>query len=164
MADEDDVANVMLGEPGEDTWNTLVLGGTDVVVPVERDPDGDPFQDDEVWLCALDGTVVQRRYASDDEVDEDEENRLLLYRFTDVRYGVYNVWTKIGGRPSEIARGLVVRREGVFAGESALPEDRQGPGAAPETIAGADDNVLATTLDGATADDVDQSDDEDEMA
>jgi hypothetical protein len=163
MADED-VVNVMLGEPGEDTWNTLVIGGTEVVVPVERDSDGDPFQDDEVWLCALDGTVVQRRYASDDEVDEDEEKRLLLYRFTDVRYGVYNVWTKIGGRPSEIARGLVVRREGVFAGESALPEERQGQGAAPEAHAGDDDVSLAQNLDGPTADDLDQSDDEDETA
>jgi len=158
MADEK-VLNVMLGEPGENTWNTLVLGGADVVVPVERDPDGDPFQDDEVWLCALDGTVVQRRYTSDDEVEEEDGKRLLLYRFTGVRYGVYSVWTKLGGRPSEIARGLVVRREGVFMGETLLSEERQGVGAAADThdLAEAE---LPTDLDTGTIDDVDQDEGE----
>jgi hypothetical protein len=162
MAEEETI-NVMLGDPGEDTWNTLVLGDTEVVIPLERDRDDDPFQDDEVWLCAADGTVVQRRYASDDEVEDDEEKNLFLYRFSHVRYGMYSVWTKVGGQAAEIMRGLVVRREGVFAGQSLLSEDRQGPAIAPDTGEDSGISEVPESLAGPeVVTDVDQSDDEDD--
>jgi hypothetical protein len=136
--DEPEIVDVMLGEVGDKPMNTLMLERTDVVVPLERDLDGDPFQDDEVWLCTEDGTLVRRLYSSDEEVEEDEENRLLLYRFNDLRYGVYGVWTKIGGQAVEVLRGLVVRREGVFMNGEVLGENREGSACAPEPDHGAE--------------------------
>ena len=169
---DDLVVDVMLGEPGGSTFNTLVLGGTDVVVPLERDLDEDPFQDDEVWLCASDGTVIQRRYFSDDEVEEDEDKRILFYRFTGVRYGVYSVWTKIGGQAAELFRGLLVNRTGVFLGDEALGETREGPAMAAGPAEDESAGIEAVVSIGADEDsddgsdeddlDVDQSDDEDE--
>ena len=134
--DQDDVdlvMDVMVGEPGEKPWNTLVLCEADVVIPLERDLDADPFQDDEVWLCGVGGTIVQRRYSTDEEVEEDQEKRILFYRFTQVRYGVYSVWTKIGGEPAEILRGLIVNRQGIFVGDTPLSETHDGVAIADET-------------------------------
>ena len=176
MADEEpEIVDVMLGDPGAEPKNTLMLERTDVVVPLERDLDGDPFQDDEVWLCTEDGTVVRRLYSSDDEVEEDADNRILLYHFNDLRYGVYSIWTKIGGQAVEVLRGLVVRREGVFMNGEALGETRDGPACAPEPDHGAalgtdseepgeEDAEPGADDDGPIADEdhVDQDDDEDD--
>ena len=173
--DEPEIVDVMLGEVGAKPMNTLMLERTDVVVPLERDLDGDPFQDDEVWLCTEDGTLVRRLYSSDEEVEEDEDNRLLLYRFNDLRYGVYGIWTKIGGQPVEVLRGLVVRREGVFMHGEALGETREGSACAPEPDHGAalgDDAQEEESAQEADGDDeqagdeehVDQSDDDEEDA
>ena len=114
---------VMIGPPGGKDHNTIVIGGVDIVVPLERDLDGDPYQDDEVWLRSLDGRFEQRRLASDPDVVEDTDTGLLLYRFKSVPHGLYSVWVNVGGQPSEVMRGLVVRREGVFVGDQALTTD-----------------------------------------
>lgn len=135
--DEPEIVDVMLGDPGAEPHNTLMLERTDVVVPLERDLDGDPFQDDEVWLCTQDGTVIRRLYSSDDEVEEDSDNRVLLYRFRDLRYGVYSIWTKIGGQAVPVMQDLAVRREGVFMNGEGLGETRDGAACAPEPDHGA---------------------------
>ena len=126
MADED-IIGVMLGEPGEDTWNTLVLDRTDLIVPLERDFDNDPLQDDEVWLTAADGTVLHRLYSSDEDVSEDPEKRLRFYHFRDLRYGVYHVRVNVAGQAREVLRDIVIRAEGVFIGEKALPTTHDRP-------------------------------------
>lgn len=146
MADEK-VFNVMLGEPGEDTWNTLVLGGADVVVPVERDAHADPFQDDEVRLRSLDGGWEHRVCSSDDDVEDDEESGLLLCRFRDVPFGVYSAFVVSAGVEVETLHGLVVRREGVFIGDKLLSEARDGEPMAP----------LSTTASSSTSEDPPES-------
>lgn len=166
-ADESEVIDVMLGEPGGTPMNTLMLERTDVIVPLERDLDGDPFQDDEIWLCTEDGTLVKRLYSSDEYVEEDPESRLLLYRFTNLRYGVYGIWTKIGGHPVEVMRGLVVRREGVFMNGEQLGETYEGATVAAEPDGGEAGASAADDDEDAGAEEreehVDQSDDDDEV-
>ena len=166
--DEPEIVDVMLGDPGAKPMNTLMLERTDVVVPLERDLDGDPFQDDEVWLCTEDGALVKRLYSSDEEVEEDADSRVLLYRFNDIRYGVYAIWTKIGGQAVEVLRGLVVRKEGVFMHGEALGETREGAACAPEpdhsASLGADSEEEEGGDDdqGGNEEHVDQSDEDDD--
>jgi hypothetical protein len=114
------VVDVMVGEPGEKPFNTLVLGGAEVVVPLERDLDGDPYQDDEVWLESLGGSFRQKLLSSDPDVVPDEDNNVLLYHFRHVPFGVYNVIAVVAARPIVVASGLVVRKEGVFLGDEKL--------------------------------------------
>ena len=131
-AADDLVVDVMLGKPGGSTFNTVVLGGTDVVIPLERDLDGDPYQDDEVWLENLDGSFRERLYSSDPDVTPDEDNNVLLYTFRHVPFGVYNIVAVVAARPIVIYSGLVVRKEGVFMGEEKLTEDYE-PGTPNES-------------------------------
>jgi hypothetical protein len=166
MADEE-VFNVMLGEPGEDTWNTLVLGGTEVVVPVERDEFADPFQDDEVRLRSLDGGWERRICNGDDAVEKGEDASLLLYHFHDVPFGAYSVFVVSAGVEVETLHGLVVRREGVFIGENRLSETRDGQPMAPTPTGDSNDETSADLTeppDEASADDeaeyIDQDDED----
>jgi hypothetical protein len=132
------VLDVMLGEPGGATFNTVVLGGTDVVVPLERDLDGDPYQDDEVWLESLDGSFRMKRLSSDPDVIPDEDNNVLLYHFRHVPFGVYNVVAVVAARPIVVTSGLVVRKQGVFLGDEKLADTYAG-GAFGETDDAAED-------------------------
>ena len=157
MADEK-VFNVMLGEPGEDTWNTLVLGGTDVVVPIERDASVDPFQDDEVCLRALGGGWERRVCSGDDDAEEDEESGLLHCRFRDVPFGVYSVFVVSAGREVETVRGLVVRHEGVFIGDKPLSEARDGEAMAQVSANETDEGASETAGDVPSRDGADQID------
>ena len=127
----DMVVDVMLGEPGGAPFNTVVLGGQPIGVPVERDAQADPFQDDEVWLRSVGGGVELRLLRGDEAVEQDEESGLLLYRFAHVPYGVYSVIVVTAGVPVETMRQLVVRREGVFLGDRQLAEQREGKPMAP---------------------------------
>jgi hypothetical protein len=125
--DEHDLTlDVMLGEPGGATFNTVVLGGTDIVVPLERDLDGDPYQDDEIWLESLDGSFREQRYSSDSDVVPDEDKNVLLYHFRHVPFGVYNIIAVVAARPIVVFTGMVVRKEGVFMGQDKLTEDYEG--------------------------------------
>jgi hypothetical protein len=121
--DVDLVVDVMVGAPGEEPFNTVVLGGTDVIVPLERDLDGDPYQDDEVWLENLEGSFREKRLSSDPDVVSDEDNNVLLYHFRHVPFGVYNVVAVVAARPILVYSGLVVRKDGVFMGEEKLTEE-----------------------------------------
>jgi len=164
--DEPEIVDVMLGDVGARPMNTLMLERTDVTIPLERDLDGDPFQDDEVWLCTEDGTIVKRLYSNDEDVEEDTDSRLLLYHFRNLRYGVYAIWTRIGSHPVEVLRGLIVRREGVFMNGEQLGETREAPAIAPEPDHGgalgadADEADLDEGEQGIREEHVDQSDDD----
>jgi hypothetical protein len=140
IGDIDLVVDVMLGEPGGSTFNTVVLGGTDIVIPVERDAHADPFQDDEVWLRSMDGGVEYQLGVDHPNVEEDEDKGLLMYRFEHVPFGVYSAFVVTAGVAVETMRHLVVRREGVFLGDKQLSDTHDGkPMAPPPTDDDADD-------------------------
>lgn len=105
--------DVSLGNRGERSHNTLVLPGVDLVVPLERDLDGDPLQNDEVHLVADDGTL-DLQLTVDDPAVRDEGDGLLRYEFRAVPFGVYHVRVRVGGELIEVMHGLEVRRRGVF--------------------------------------------------
>ncbi|WP_224366428.1 carboxypeptidase-like regulatory domain-containing protein [Hyalangium versicolor] len=128
----DDIYDVMLGEPGQQAHNILVLGGMDIVIPLERDLDGDPMQDDTIRLASLDGSYALVLKASDLDVEPDPDNRLLHYRFRGVPPGVYSVAVNIAGEWSVVIPDLIVRRSGAFLGERKLPSQFEGgPMSAP---------------------------------
>jgi hypothetical protein len=122
----DEIYDVMLGEPGQKASNVLVLGGMDIVIPLERDMDGDPLQDDTVRLASLDGGYEQVLQASDLDVEPDPDNRLLHYRFREVPPGVYAVSVNVAGTWSVVIPDLIVRRNGAFIGERKLPSQFEG--------------------------------------
>jgi hypothetical protein len=128
----DEIYDVMLGGPGQKERNVLVLGGRDLVIPLERDMDGDPLQDDTVRLASLDGSYEQILRASDLDVEPDADNRLLHYRFRDVPPGVYTVAVNVASQWSVVIPDLIMRRQGAFLGERKLPEQFEGgPMASP---------------------------------
>lgn len=127
--------DVMLGNPGDDAFNVLVLGGIDVVVPLERDLDDDPLQDDEITLKSVDGTWEQTVLSGSEDVEEDDEAGVLYYRFRLVPPGIYSVFVNVAGEPAEVVRGLIVRREGVFVGGRRLRDAR------PDGAFAADDDA-----------------------
>lgn len=131
MVELDDVYDVMLGGPGDEALNTLVLPELDVVVPLERDLDNNPLQDDEIVLTSIDGSMEHVLYSSDPDVEADEENRLLFYRFRFVPLGAYRVSVRIAGSLYVVIPDLLVRREGVFMGGKKLPQQRSGEKMAP---------------------------------
>lgn len=117
----DDAFDVMLGGPGDKAHNNLLVEGVDIIVPVEMDLDGDPLQDDEVWLCSVDGRPRRVLLSSSPDVERNEEKRLFYYGFRNVPFGVYNVTVRVGGKSYDTVRGLIVRRTGVFLGKERLP-------------------------------------------
>ncbi len=125
-----EIHEVALGNFGEDDYNTLVLTGIDLVVPLEMDVDGDPLQDDEVRLSSEHGYWSRVLRVSDADVVPDPTTRLLLYRFRFVPPGVYRLATRVGGRWSPLASGIVVTREGAFFGGQPLSDEPPTTGAA----------------------------------
>lgn len=111
---------VALVDPGQDFRNTIRLVGYDVVIPLEKDMDGDPLQDDRVRLTADVGNRVQEIASSDEDAEHDEEAGVILYSFRDVPPGVYHVETLIRGQWIRVIDGLTVRAKGVFMGSAAL--------------------------------------------
>ncbi len=147
-SDVDDVYDIMLGPPGGQPFNNLVLSGVDVVLPIERDLDDNPLLDDEVVLLAADGQPLQSVSSSDQEVEADEANRLLFYRFYDVPYGVYDVAVRIAGKSYVVIPGLIVRREGAFVNGKPLSAERpsaamEPPASPPEPTPPADDELYS---------------------
>src|SRR5688572_16188799 len=63
-----DVHDVSLGNDGEDDFNTVVLDGAEVVLPLEMDIDGDPLQDDTVSLRSVHGLYEQTLTARSPDV------------------------------------------------------------------------------------------------
>lgn len=132
MADwEHDVA---VFEPGSDQTNTLVLSGVDLVVPLERDLDNDPFQDDEVRLRSEDGHFERILLSSDDDVEPSPDGTLLHYCFRCVPPGMYGVSVRVAGEWTSVLRGLVVERGKAFSSARVHPPERsdEAPAPAPE--------------------------------
>lgn len=132
--------DVALGNKGEKDYNTIVLSGIDIVIPVELDIDGDPFQDDAVRLRAEHGHFDQVLTARDPDVEVDTSGKYLYYRFRYVPPGAYRASVRIGDDWVPLVRGIVVTKDGAFASGQKLGEDRPATAAAdPEESAGEGD-------------------------
>ena len=121
MPSEHNIA-VLLGPVAGPERNTVELERSDLVIPLARDLDDDPYQDDEVVLRDMDGREVLRLLSSDANVTPDEASDLLLYRFTSVAYGAYSVHVVVGGYETMVIPQILVRASGIFIGDKKLPE------------------------------------------
>ena len=141
---------VSVGNPGEDDFNTIVIGGTDLVIPLEMDLDDDPMQDDEVRLRSLDGFFEQVVRASDPDAAPAPDERLIYYQFRDVPPGAYAIEVNVGGRWSLVASGLIVTKTGSVLGASELNTERPslalGSGLVAEDADDDDDDDGPTSL------------------
>jgi len=137
---------VSLGNPGAPDRNTLALWRRTLVIPLERDLDGDPLQDDEVRLVRSDGADARVRRVGEPEVEASPDGARLLYRFDDVAFGVYRVEVRVGGRWLAVVPELVVRRRGIFVGaqrlDDALDDAPTAEGASSAEFAPDDDDGL----------------------
>ncbi len=124
---------VSVGNVGESDHNTIVLGGVDVVIPLEMDLDGDPLHDDEVRLRSADGSFERILLVSDPDVECDHDARIAHYRFRLVPYGQYNLATRIGAEWVELVHGLLVAKTGVLADTNEIDDS---PADAPAEAAG----------------------------
>jgi hypothetical protein len=130
---------------GDDaTFNTVVLTGVDLELPLEADLDGDPLHDDEVALEGVDGSRRILR-VGDPDVRLDPARRLYLYRFRDVPCGIYTLLVQLSdGGWAPIASGLLVTKAGASLGGAALAGD-EAP-AIPEEPPRDDPDVAAEDL------------------
>jgi hypothetical protein len=96
-----------------DDHNTIVLGGLDVVIPLEIDFDGDASVEDEVRLRSDDGWFEAHVKESEATVEREGDKPILLYTFEAVPPGVYTVSAKVGEEFWDILTGLRVTRDTV---------------------------------------------------
>ena len=129
--DVDNTHNVALFNPGESEHNTIVLGGVQVVIPLELDMDGDPFQDDAVCLRSHGGDWEEAKLSSDGDVTAAPDTRHLFYPFHDVPAGLYHVDVRIADRWSTVLSNLLVTRGKAWLGNQQLPSE--APQSAPAT-------------------------------
>lgn len=119
--------DVAVFEGGDRHTNTIVLRGADIIVPLSRDLDDDPLQDDEVRLQREDGHFERVVRSSDVDVEPHGDTE-LLYHFRDVPPGLYRVSVRVAGQWADVIVDLIVRRGGVFCNGERV---EQGPAAAP---------------------------------
>ncbi|MBI2687964.1 MAG: hypothetical protein HYX27_16775 [Acidobacteria bacterium] len=113
--------SVALFNKGEEDVNTIVLPGTEIIIPLEEDVDCDPFQDDEIRLMDLCGEGYERIVkSSDPEAVPNHDERLIYYHFTDVPAGLYRLSVRIGGHWVDLASDLIVTPKGAFLGKDKL--------------------------------------------
>jgi hypothetical protein len=112
MATRASTHRVCVGNFGEDDFNTLVIDGMDLVIPLEMDLDDDPMQDDEIRLRSIDGFFEQVVRASDPEAEPKPDERLIYYHFRDVPPGAYRIEVNVGGVWALVVDALIVTRTG----------------------------------------------------
>jgi hypothetical protein len=135
---------VVIGAPDAASLNTIVLGGTSVVVPIELVPEDDPLHDDEIRMWSTSGHYDRTLKIRDAEVEPDHDSRLMHYRFEDVPFGVYRVAVCAAGEWHDFMHGLVVAPDGVYLGGKQLPVDRSTLAAAPPELSSDDaDEITA---------------------
>jgi hypothetical protein len=107
------ILDVSLGDPGGPDFNTVVLTGVDLVIPLEADLDGDPLHDDEVRLVSEAGDFDAVLTANDEDVQHLPDKNLYAYKFRDVPPGVYRVLVRIAEQGwATVLGNLVVHRGG----------------------------------------------------
>jgi hypothetical protein len=131
---------VSFGNPGDTDYNTIVLGGIDLVVPLAMDIDRDPLHDDEVRLRASNGFIERTLQVGGADVECDLERSIASYRFRAVPPGVYDIATRIAGAWIDVVRGLVVKRAGVYLHDEKVDGERtsQRPAASGHHAGNAD--------------------------
>lgn len=112
--------------PGEQRYNTLVLSGIDVVVPLEVDLETDPNPHDEIRLKSKDGLYEAHLKPGDPAVTQDGDNPLLLFTFRDVLPGIYAVEVFIGKKWYQIMGDLHISRKGAFFQGQSFEEPSDG--------------------------------------
>ena len=120
--DVDNTHNVALFNPGETEHNTIVLGGVDVIIPLELDMDGDPFQDDAVCLRSQGGDWEDTLLSSDSDVTASPDTRHLFYAFRDVPAGLYHLDVRIADRWNTVISNLLVTQGKAWLGNQLLSE------------------------------------------
>jgi hypothetical protein len=129
--DADSTHPVALFNPGETEHNTIILGGVDLLIPLEMDMDGDPFQDDAVCLRTRAGGWEDVKLSSDPDVRPAPDTRHLFYPFEDVPAGVYSVEVRIADTWTTVLSDIRVSRGAAWVGDRKL--DGTLPAAAPGT-------------------------------
>lgn len=117
------IHDVALFNPGEKEKNTIVLGGVDVIIPLELDVDGDPLQDDAVCLRSASGNFEDVRLSSDEHVTAAADKRHLYYPFLDVPAGLYCVDVRIGQSWVNIQSNLLVVKGTAYWNGKPMEED-----------------------------------------
>ena len=141
MGAEETAYAVALFNRGEREYNTIVLPGVELVIPLEEDVDCDPFQDDEIRLSEIGGGAERIVKSSDAAAVPNHEERLIYYHFADVLPGLYRLSVRIGGQWVELANDIVVTPRGAYAGRRRLGgapskvafDTREAPRLVPET-------------------------------
>jgi hypothetical protein len=106
--------DVSVGDTGGTDFNTVVLTGVDVIIPLEADLDGDPLHDDEVRFLAEAGDYDTVLTANQEDVEFLADKNLYAYKFRDVPPGVYRVLVRVGDQDwATIMSNVVVHRSGV---------------------------------------------------
>lgn len=123
-----------VGDVGGADHDTLVIGGIDLVIPMELDLDDDPLQDDQLSLVSETTEWQQTLTIVDEDVTVQPESRRSLFRFRDVPYGIYRTEVCIARQRVVLHRGIIVRAEGAFLGDRELGGDvAPAPGGAVVT-------------------------------
>lgn len=113
----------MLGSPGDEEGNTLILSGIDLEVPLEMDLDADPLHDDEVRLLSEDGGYEAVLCASEPDVRADLDKNLYIYCFRSVPPGLYRLQVRTSDQKwATVITDIVVGRRGVRIGEMELED------------------------------------------
>jgi len=144
---DEQILDVMLGAPADKAFNTLVLSGIDLEVPLEMDLDADPLHDDEVRLLREDGAYSAVLCANEPDVRADLDKNLYIYRFRFVPPGIYRIQVRTSDQGwATVITDIVVGRKGVRIGDTELedkdpeqvPRDPQPPPAvlAPPEVSG----------------------------
>lgn len=117
---------VATSNPDDQTHNTLVVAGIEVVVPMEADMDGDPDTPDSVRLRKEDGGYQSELTVGQPGVEQDGDNPLFFYHFQCVPVGEYAVEIKIDGGWYPVLRGLRVSHKGLFVGDVSYQQQSDG--------------------------------------
>jgi hypothetical protein len=105
--------------PNDQTKNTLVIGGVDVVIPLEIDVDDDPRSHEHIRLCSEDGLFEAHLQAGGPDVRQDGDHPLLFCTFRDVPPGLYSLEVRIGNAWYKILASLqITRDEAQLGGQS----------------------------------------------
>ena len=123
MAQDEQILDVMLGSAGDAQFNTVILSGIDLEVPLEMDLDADPLHDDEVRLLSEDGAYEAVLCASEPDVQADLEKNLYIYRFRAVPPGLYRIQVRTSDQKwATVITDIVVGKKGARIGETDLED------------------------------------------
>ena len=111
------MARVATSHPSDQTYNTLVLDGINLIIPLEIDLDNDPDTPDMVRLKSDDGGYEAILTAGQEGVEQDGDNPLNYFHFHYVPLGVFSIAVKIADQWCTIVASLRVTHTGVFVGD-----------------------------------------------